>query len=41
VFIAPGVELHLEPQMAGLSPEKLRLFVRSVLTTWEEINASE
>jgi DNA-binding transcriptional MerR regulator len=41
VFIAPGVELHIEPQMAGLSPEKLRLFVRSVLTTWEEINASE
>ena len=41
VFIAPGVELHLEPQIAGLSPEKLRLFFRSVLTTWEEINASE
>ena len=41
VFIAHGVELHLEPQIAGLSPEKLRLFVRSVLTTWEEINASE
>ena len=41
VFIAPGVELHVEPQIAGLSPEKLRLFVRSVLTTWEEINASE
>ena len=41
VFIAPGVELHLEPQAAGLSPEKLRLFVRSVLSTWEEINARE
>jgi len=41
VFIAPGVELHIEPQMAGLSPAKLRLFVRSVLSTWEEINASE
>ena len=41
VFIADGVELHLEPQAAGLSPEKLRLFVRSVLSNWEEINASE
>jgi DNA-binding transcriptional MerR regulator len=41
VFIAHGVELQIEPQMAGLSPEKLRLFVRSVLSTWEEINASE
>lgn len=41
VFIAPGVELHLDPQLAGLSPEQLRLFVRSVLSTWEEINASK
>jgi DNA-binding transcriptional MerR regulator len=41
VFIAPGVELQLEPQTAGLSPEKLRQFVRSVLFAWEEINASE
>lgn len=41
VFIAPGVELHIEPQLAALSPEKLRLFVRSVLSTWEEINAIE
>ena len=41
VFIAPGVELHLEPQTAGLSPEKLRQFVRSVLSNWEEINANQ
>lgn len=41
VFIAPGVELHLDPLTAGLSPEKLRQFVRSVLSNWEEIHASE
>ena len=41
VFIAPGVELNLEPQAAGLSPEKLRQFVRTVLSNWEEIHASE
>jgi DNA-binding transcriptional MerR regulator len=41
VFVAPGVELHLEPQTAGLTPEKLRKFVRTVLSNWEEINASE
>lgn len=41
VFIATGVELHLDPQSAGLSPEKLRKFVRTVLSNWEEINASE
>lgn len=41
VFVAPGVELYLEPQTAGLTPEKLRKFVRTVLFNWEEINASE
>ena len=41
VFVAPGVELHLETQTAGLTPEKLRKFVRTVLSNWEEINASE
>ncbi len=41
VFVAAGVELHLEPQLAGLSPEKLRKFVRMVLNNWEEINEDE
>lgn len=41
VFVAAGVELHLEPQLAGLSPEKLRKFVRMVLNNWEEINEIE
>lgn len=41
VFVAPGIELHLDPQTAGLSPEKLRLFVRNVLSNWEEIHASK
>jgi DNA-binding transcriptional MerR regulator len=39
VHVAPGVELHLDPQLAGLSPEKLREFVRSVLSNWEAIHA--
>ena len=38
VYVAPGVELHLDPSMAGLNPEKLRKFVRTVLINWEEIN---
>ena len=38
VFVAAGVELHIEPQLAGLSPEKLRKFVHMVLTNWENIN---
>ena len=41
VFVAPGVELHIEPQTAGLPPEKLRQFVRTVLSNWEEIHGHE
>jgi DNA-binding transcriptional MerR regulator len=41
VFIAPGVELHLEPQAAGLPPEKLRQFVRAVLNQWEILHDPE
>ena len=36
VFIAPGVELQIDPQAAGLSPEQLRAFVRTVMTDWEK-----
>lgn len=39
VFIAPGVELQIDPQAAGLSPEQLRAFVRTVMTEWEKTNA--
>lgn len=35
VHIAPGVTLQIEPQEAGLSPEQLRAFVRTVMTEWE------
>ena len=38
VFIAPGVELQIDPQATGLSPEQLRAFVRTVLTEWEKTN---
>jgi len=38
VFIAPGVELQIDPQAARLSPEQLRAFVRTVLTEWEKTN---
>jgi DNA-binding transcriptional MerR regulator len=39
VFIAPGVELQIDPQAAGLSPEQLRAFVRTVMTEWKKTNA--
>ena len=36
VYIAPGVELQIDPQAAALSPEQLRAFVRTVMTEWEK-----
>ena len=38
VYIAPGVELQIDPQEAGLSPEQLRAFVRTVMSAWEKQN---
>jgi len=38
VFIAPGIELQIDPQEAGLSPEQLRAFVRTVMSAWENKN---
>ncbi len=38
VFIAPGIELQIDPQEAGLSPEQLRAFVRTVMTAWKNKN---
>ncbi len=38
VFIAPGVELHIDPETSGISPEKLREFVQRILNQWEITN---
>lgn len=38
VFIAPGVELQIDPESVGLSPEKMREFVKSIVHQWESIN---
>ncbi len=38
LYIAPGVELQIAPEEAGLSPERLRRFIRSVMTEWEKIH---
>jgi hypothetical protein len=37
LFIAPGIELQISPEEAGLSPEQLRAFVRSILNVVETI----
>lgn len=41
LFVAPGVEIQIDPEEAGLSPERLRAFVRAVMSEWEKLNDRE
>lgn len=41
VHIADGIELHIEPQRAGLSPEQLRALSRAILESYEAITKGE
>ena len=38
LHVAQGVELVIEPTRAGLTPEQLRLFVRAVMSAYEQIH---
>ena len=38
LFVAPGVEIQIDPEESGLSPERLRAFVRAVMSEWERLN---
>ena len=38
VFIARGVELQIDPELASLSPETLRAFVKAVVNQWEMLH---
>jgi DNA-binding transcriptional MerR regulator len=37
LHVADGLELHIEPNRAGLSPEQLRAFLQSVMTSYQQI----
>ena len=37
LFIAEGVELEISPDLAGLSPEQVRTFVRCVMQAFENV----
>jgi DNA-binding transcriptional MerR regulator len=41
VHLADGLELHVEPTRAGLSPERLRALVRQVLALYEQTRTQE
>ena len=36
VWVAPGVELQIDPQEAGLPPEDLHSFVQAVMSQWSQ-----
>lgn len=37
LFIAPGVELQISPEEAGLRPEQVRALVRAVMQTYQAL----
>ncbi len=37
ITIVDGVELHIEPSRAQLSPEQLRAFIKTVMSNYEQI----
>lgn len=41
VFVAPGIELQIDPEDAGLSPEQLRAFVKAVMTQFQDLKNEE
>ena len=38
LFVKEGVEIHLEPKMAGMSPEQVREFCRRVMALADELS---
>jgi DNA-binding transcriptional MerR regulator len=41
MHVGDGIELHIEPKRAGLSPEKVRALFREVLKLYEKIREEE
>lgn len=38
LHVSDGIEIHVEPGRAGMSPEQLRSFMKAVMAAYEEIN---
>jgi DNA-binding transcriptional MerR regulator len=41
LFVKDGVEIHLEPKVAGMSPEQVRVFCRRVMELANELNGGD
>lgn len=41
LFVKEGLEIHLEPKLAGLSPEQVREFCRRVIALADEMTKDE
>lgn len=40
IWIAPGLELEVAPEQAGISPEQLRALARAVMAAWNTLKES-
>jgi DNA-binding transcriptional MerR regulator len=41
LFIAPGIELQISPEEAGMSPEQVRNLVKAVLQAHQNLNVNQ
>jgi hypothetical protein len=41
LYVKDGLEIHLEPKMAGMSPEQVREFCRRVMALAAELNGGD
>lgn len=41
LYIADGVELHIEPQRSGLTPEQVRALCQTIVHAYEKIQTGE
>ena len=41
LFIADGIELHIEPQRSGLTPEQVRALCKAILEQYKRINTEK
>ena len=41
IHLTDGLELHIEPKRAALTPEQVRAFTREILATWERLQQEE
>jgi DNA-binding transcriptional MerR regulator len=41
IHLADGLEIHIEPKRAALTPEQVRILTREILAAWERLQQEE